>query len=70
MQNRRYRIKLNVKLPTIRVKAYGHGEDLKKAKPLRIANEGQYISYLKRIARQYPFLAIAGLRIFTELKIK
>lgn len=54
-----------------KVKAYGYNEDdLKKRVPLRISDEAKYYKYLKTIAEEYPFLAIVGLRIITEIKLK
>jgi len=51
--------------------AYGYNkDDLTKRKPLKIASVEKYIDYLKTIANEYPFLAIVGLRILTEIKIK
>ena len=51
--------------------AYGYNkEDLTKRESLKIASIEKYINYLKTIAKEYPFLAIVGLRILTEIKIK
>ncbi len=51
--------------------AYGHSIDnLKKREPLKIEDEQKYIQFLESILHNYPFLAIAGLRILTEIKLK
>jgi|SRR3972149_813495 len=53
------------------MEAYGYCiDDLKKRKLLKIPDEKKYIEHLKKIADKYPFLAIAGLRILTEIKLK
>lgn len=53
------------------VKAYGYNkDDLRKRIPLQIYDEARYLGYLKTTAEKYPFLAIMGLRILTEIKLK
>ena len=53
------------------VKAYGYNkDDLTKRISLQISDEAKYIEYLKTTAEKYPFLAIMGLRILTEIKLK
>src|SRR4030042_6754756 len=53
------------------VKAYGYNkDDLTKRIPLQISDKAKYIEYLKTTAEKYPFLAIMGLRILTEIKLK
>ncbi len=53
------------------IKAYGYNkDDLTKRIPLQISNEAKYLEHLKTTAEKYPFLAIMGLRILTEIKLK
>ncbi|MBF0345699.1 MAG: hypothetical protein HQL06_15905 [Nitrospirae bacterium] len=63
--------RLDATLPALTVKAYGYCEEqLMERKPLELTDKEAYLDYLKSIAERYPFLAVMGLRVLSEITIR
>jgi hypothetical protein len=55
----------------VTVTGYGYTvEDLKKRIPLEIADEEAYFSFLREVTEKYPFIAVMGLRVLMEMRLK